>query len=311
MSDVANYDEAGQVCHAVGPGDYLRSASETRYSLSLPADSEASALDFLAGVGGGAAGAGRAMRRVGIDGPAVRLRYKQEVEGLARKIAEKLADGQSKETVARWATEERRRIVQRMRAGSGPVAKGIYEIRDWRKYGYGGRTYPNMSRYYRNQGVPQSSIPDKLIQGAQRSNVDVNKAMKGAAYLRHGGRVLIVVGVAISAARIWNASDRDLPRVIGEELGGFIGGGLGAGAGVGICIVFGIATSGWGLLACGVVGGVGGGALGSHVGGSIADGVYYSDATTPQSQMGEVVIEVPMDMVYGEPPANMCYPPTR
>ena len=36
-----------------------------------------------------------------------------------------------------------------------------------------------------------------------------------------------------------------------------------------ICIAFGITTSGWGLLACGVIGGAGGGYLGSKAGNKI------------------------------------------
>ncbi|MCV0394040.1 MAG: hypothetical protein K5872_19030 [Rhizobiaceae bacterium] len=305
-----DYTQAsGQICRVPGPADRMSTPLETRYSLPLPADRESDALSFLEGLGGDAAGAGRSMRRIGIDAPAVRAQYKLEVEGLARQIAERLEAGQSTDQVARWASEQRRQIVSRMRQGSGPVAHGIYEIRDWRKYGTGGRTYSNMVRYYQSQGVPAASIPERILGGATRSNINVNQAMRGASYLKNGGTVLVVVGVAISAARIWNASDEELPRVIGEELGGFIGGGLGAGAGVGICLVFGIATSGWGLLACGVIGGVGGGFLGSQAGGAIADGIYYSDATTPPEQMGQIVVEIPIEHIYTEPPPRMCLPP--
>ncbi|QUL38971.1 hypothetical protein [Erythrobacter sp. JK5] len=257
-------DADGQVCRAdsVLPQMYNH-PGEVRYTLSLPIESENQALEFLEGIGGDAAGAGRAMTRIGIDAPLIRAQYKAEVEGLARQIAERLDRGDSVEQTARWASEQRRLIVNRMRAKSGGVSQVVYEVRDWRKYGYGGRSYPNMVRHYQGRGVPQSQIPERILRGAQQSNEGVSAAVRNASYLRHGGRVVLVVGVAISAARIWNASDEEMPRVIGEELGGFIGGGLGAGAGVGICIVFGIATSGWGLLACGVVGGAAGGSAGA------------------------------------------------
>lgn len=304
------YDDEGMVCRVGEPLPNMCVApEETRYTLRLPAQSESEAIEFLGGIGGSSAGAGRTMRKMGINVPGIRARYKEEVETLARQIAERLERGESTEDVARWASEQRRQIVRRMRAGSGPVAQGIYEIRDWRQYGRGGRTYPNMVRRYQARGVPQSQIPGRILDGATRSNVGVNQAVRGASYLRHGGTVLIVVGVAVSAARIWNASDEELPRVIGEELGGFIGGGIGAGAGVGICLVFGIASGGWGLLACGVIGGVAGGVGGSMAGGAIADGVYYSDASTPASQMGEVIIEIPASQVYTAPPENMCVLP--
>jgi len=312
MSEVSSqYDQVGQICRAASPIEPVCTSDEARYSLPLPVSDEDGAFEFLHGLGGTTTGAGQGMLRIGIDAPAIRMQYKFEVENLTRRIAEKLADGQSKEQVARWASQQRRDIVRRMRAGSGPVAQGIYEVRDWRKYGQGGRTYPNMVRHYQNQGVPQSKIPDRILAGATRSNADVNQAMRGASYLRHGGRVLIVVGVAVSAARIWNASDAQLPRVIGEELGGFIGGSLGAGAGVGICLVFGIATSGWGLLACGVVGGLGGGIIGSHAGGAVADGIYFTDAHTPEDQLGFITVEIPANQLYLAPPEYMCRPSTE
>ena len=72
-----------------------------------------------------------------------------------------------------------------------------------------------------------------------------------------------------------------------------------------------IALGGWGLLACGVVGGLAGGVGGSIIGGAIADGVYYSDASTPEHLMGNVVIEIPAAQLYSEPPPNMCVPPGR
>ncbi len=313
MGDAELHDDnLGMICRAdARSANVSPSPGETRYTMSLPARTESDALEFLGGLGGDAAGAGLAMRRIGIDAPAIRTLYKQQVEDLARQIAERLERGESTESVARWASEQRRHIVQRMRARTGPVARVIYEIRDWRQYGRGGRTYPNIVRHYEARGVPRSAIPGRVLDGATRSNTGVNQALRGASYLRHGGRVLIVVGVAVSAARIWNASDEELPRVIGEELGGFIGGSLGAGAGVGICLVFGIASGGWGLLACGVIGGVAGGVGGSLAGGAVSDGIFYSDAATPAHLMGEVVIEVPVSQLYTQPPANMCAPPQR
>jgi hypothetical protein len=306
----AHYDSVGLVCRAdASARNTCLMPNDDFYTLPLPASNDQAALDFLAGIGGSSTGTGQALQRVGIDAPVVRAQYKQAIEDLARQIAERLERGQSKEQVARWAVEQRRQIVSRMRSGSGPMGRTLYEIRDWRKYGPGGRTYANMVRHYQTRGVPSAQIPDRLIAGATRSNAGVNQAaLRGASYLRHGGRVLIVVGVAISAARIWNASEAELPKVIGEELGGFIGGSLGASAAVGACLVFGVATGGWGLLACGIVGGAAGGLGGSMIGGAITDGIYYSDDATPADQLGNVIIEIPASRVYSSPPSLMCMP---
>lgn len=307
-SNMPYYDENELVCHVDAPISNHVSNRGANNVLLLPAQTNTEAVEFLSQIGGGSAGAGQAMRRIGIDAPVMRARYKQEVENLARQIAERLKTGESTESVARWASEQRRQIVRRMRANTGRVAQGLYEIRDWQQYGRGGRTYPNMVRYYQAQGIPNSAIPGRILDGATRSNVNVNQAMRGASYLRHGGRILIVVGVAVSAARIWNASDEELSRVIGEELGGFVGGGLGAGAGIGICLLFGIASGGWGLLACGAIGGIAGGVGGSKIGGVLSDGIYYSDVSIPHQLTNDVVIEIPVDQIYSQPPENMCMP---
>lgn len=310
MSEMPSPNSCGEICYAVQlQAPNMSLPQSNAYSLPLPAKTLDQAACFLEGLGGDAVGAGRAMTRIGINAPQIRATYKREVEGMIAELARRLEAGESKEVVARWASTERNRIIAKLRSGSGMVTRGIYEVRDWREYGYGGRTWNNITRRYEARGLRGDKMYDHIIKGAQKSNPNVNNAaMRGASYLKHGGRVVLVVGVAISAARIWNASDEELPRVIGEELGGFIGGGIGAGAGVGICIIFGIATSGWGLLACGVVGGVGGGVAGSYAGGKITDGIYYSDANTPAHMLGQVTIEIPKQQLYTVPPAAMCVP---
>ncbi|QUL38972.1 hypothetical protein [Erythrobacter sp. JK5] len=44
------------------------------------------------------------------------------------------------------------------------------------------------------------------------------------------------------------------------------------------------------------------------IGGAAADGIFYSDVDTPADQMGQIVIEIPADRLYSEPPENMCLP---
>lgn len=278
---------------------------ENRYLLPLPATNVGHAKTFLEGLGGTAVGAGRAMNQIGINAPLIRDTYKREVEGMISEISRKLKAGEPKEAVARWASAERNRIIARARSGSGMITKGMYEIRDLREYGRGGRNWPSIERRFAEKGLLGEKMYDKVISGAQKSNVQVNEGvMKGASYLKHGGRVVLVVGVSITAARIWNATEKELPKVIVEELGGYIGGGVGAGAGVGLCLLFGIATSGWGLVACGVVGGVGGGVAGSYGGGRVADGVYYTNHKG--EPMPEVTIEIPLNQLHLTPPIEMC-----
>jgi hypothetical protein len=97
---------------------------------------------------------------------------------------------------------------------------------------------------------------------------------RAAPWIRVGGRVVAVAGVAYSGARIATATEEERPRVIGEEVGGQVGGFGGAALAAGACIAFGVASGGIGLALCGlggaVLGGVGmsvaGGAVGERIG---------------------------------------------
>lgn len=267
------------------------------------------ACEFLEIIGGNAIGAGNAMRRIGLNAPLLREAYKRDVEAMIVEISRRIEAGEPKEAVARWVSAERNRIIDRVRSLSGTGTRRLYELRDRHKYGSGGRSWNNMVARYRNQGLRGEAVNEAIIAGARKSNPDVsNAAIRGAAYLRHGGRIVLVVGLTAAAARIWNASDRDLPRVIGEEVGGLVGGSIGAGAALGACMIFGIVSGGWGLLACGVVGGMAGGLLGTRAGGGVVDGIYYAAGNAITRHPGAPLVEIPVARLYSAPPEVLCSP---
>lgn len=76
----------------------------------------------------------------------------------------------------------------------------------------------------------------------------------------------------------------------------------------GVCIVYGIATGGWGLLACGVIGGAVGGTLGAYGAGQLADEVYYSTSVSEKPRAGQAIIEIPVRQLRRTIPAKMCVP---
>jgi len=279
-------------------------------TMRLPFSTPAEANEFLGGIGGDAVGAGYAMNRAGISIPQIRTLYKQRIKEMVAELSRRSELGESAESLARWVSAERTKIAQEIRQMGSPGSQTLYNIRDTWEYGRGGRTWENIERRYSTRGLSGPDMHNHIISGAMRSNVRVDEAsLRGARFLKHGGRVVVVVGIGLSAARIWNASDHELPRVIGEELGGLAGGAIGASVAVGACIVFGVATGGWGLLACGIIGGAGGGYLGSSLGGEAADALYYTDTATPDQMMGEITIEIPADRLYSTPPLNMCTAP--
>jgi len=311
LDDVIRLDSFGQ--RGITP-------TSEGYLLSLPADNTRSAAEFLAmlgtnGLSGSGVGGGLAMDRTAIEMVRIRESYTKAIKDMAAEITRRVNAGESLEDVARWASDQRTRIARQHRLGF--AAKAVFEIRDWKEYGRGGRTWENVVRRYETR--PKNPLTGKamheaILQGAVTSNDDINQAIKrGANYLKYGGRVVLVIGVTASVARIWTASEQDMPKVIGEELGalagGAVGGFFGAKAGVAICLAFGSITLGWGLLACGIAGAVGGGLLGAYggskAGGAIADGWYYSDANTPADQLENISIEIPVEQLY------RCIPPYR
>ncbi len=282
----------------------------SQYTLPLPASNIESAQAFLEGLGGDAIGMGHAMNNVGMNAPLLRAQYKREIEKMMAEVERRFKAGESKEAIARWTVDERTRIAHRMRASSNVLVRGMYTIRDWRDYGLGGRTWESVgARYPRLQATPDL-LHEQLIYGSQKSNGKVNNAaMRGASFLKHGGRVVLVVGISVTAARIWNSSEAEMPRVLSEELGGYVGGGVGAGLAASGCIIFGVASAGWGLLACGVIGGLAGGVAGSYAGQTAANGLFYTDAKAGTANLGEVQIpiELPGYRLYRSIPESMCY----
>jgi hypothetical protein len=135
---------------------------------------------------------------------------------------------------------------------------------------------------------------------------------RAAPTLRWVGRGFIVLGAAISVGRIATATPEELPRVVGEEGGGWAGGLGGSALGAGACILFGIATEGVGLFLCGLAGGIGGGLGGSALGGKIGEGIGNRARGTGQV-INEVVNPIIERAVYGDKPipAIGYVPPTR
>ena len=157
-----------------------------------------------------------------------------------------------------------------MHAKQGGGAQIILELRDNVKYGLGGRSYDNLAKRASVKGIKQSEIPAQLLKNTIKPNKAISDAaLKGAKFLKHGVRVVVVLSISATAYTLLTAPEDKLERILYEELGGAAGGFIGGGTVVGLCILFGIATSGWGLLACGVIGGGIGGIVGTAAGNKV------------------------------------------
>ncbi|MCB1909705.1 MAG: hypothetical protein KDH15_20285 [Rhodocyclaceae bacterium] len=274
---------------------------------SLPAADPGEAVEFLEIVGsGGALGTGARMTRMGISMPVIREEYEAAVRKLVAEVARRKRSGQSLEAIARFAVEERTRIANRMRWRSGAGTRILFEVRDWSEFGPGGRTYRNVEARYVGRGYQGSALHQKMIAGATHPNAGIsNTALRGARYLRNGGRVIVVLSFASTAYVLLTTPEEQLPRVLSQEAGSFLGGAAGSGAAVGACLVFGIATGGWGLLACGIVGGIAGGAVGDWAG----DRVYSSLSPNVEESVRATGMLDVNELIIDGPDAPMCVAP--
>jgi hypothetical protein len=274
----------------------------------LPATDATGAARLLEGIGrGGGAGAGVGLRLndLGVSMPAIRSEYERQVNRLVVEVAQREKMGQPAKIIAEYVVRERREIAIRMRARSGVGTRVLFEVRDWQKYGWGGRTFSNIEARYVRRGITGDAVFESMYKGATEPNIGVSDAaIRGARYLKYGGRVILVVSIAATAYRLLTAPQSELEKDIHEEVGGLFGGFAGSGAAVGACLVFGVATGGWGLLACGVIGGAAGGIGGSWVG----DRIYYARHPNIETRIQETAVVWPEDLT-DAPSDRMCEAP--
>ncbi|MFF5004169.1 DUF4157 domain-containing protein [Streptomyces phaeochromogenes] len=112
-----------------------------------------------------------------------------------------------------------------------------------------------------------------------------------AGAVRWIGRGAILVAAGVTVYRIEAATTEELPRVLGEEGGGWAGGAAGSAAAAGGCLALGIATGGAVLLLCGLAGGIAGGAAGSYLGGEVGESLGRVGDMTPY-QFAETSVQM-------------------
>lgn len=293
----------GSICYPDEARHYATPADSMQ--CSLPASSPGEAAQFLEIVGGGGLGTGMKLSNLGVSMPQIRQEYEALLESMVAEVERRQKAGQPAREIARWVVEERRNIAVRMRWRSGPGTAVLFEIRDWGEYGMGGRTHRNVARRYTNRGFTGDALDERLIRGATSPNTGIsNTAIKGARYLKHGGRVMVVFSLATTAYTLLTAPEDELERVIYQEAGGAAGGAAGASLAVGACLVFGIASGGWGLLACGVIGG----GLGGWGGSVAGEKLYYSVNSAVEVEANQTGI-IQQENIMPYMPAPMCVAP--
>ena len=107
---------------------------------------------------------------------------------------------------------------------------------------------------------------DIVIRGATKLSSDISTlAIHGAKLLKKAGPIFTVAGLSMDAHELYQTPPEQRAWVAGRMGSETAGSAVGSGLGVGVCLAVGLVTSGWGLLACGLVGGVGGGYAGERI----------------------------------------------
>jgi len=225
------------------------SQSDANFCVAVPGNDADEGLRFLESMASGNIGAGLKMTAQGHTIPQIRSQYKVMIDKFEADLNMKKQAGLYSKELARWAVNERTRIARWMRAQQGGGAQVILELRDNLKYGLGGRSYDNLAKRAGTQGVPETQIADHLLKNSTKPNKAINEtAIKSAKFLKNGGRAVVFVSISATAYILLTAPEGQLEQILYEEVGAVAGGFVGGGAGVGLCLVFGIATSGWGAF---------------------------------------------------------------
>lgn len=243
------------------------------YAVTVPARSGEEAIRFLSEAGSGLGG--EAVREIYLGSvlAPVRHRYHAALAAAATEIAERRAglgatatEAQLRE-LAEWAVQRRARAARMWRIPTGPAMQVRLEVRDWRQYGAGGRSFGNMLAREQRKGFGAGTAYENLIRSASTSNAGVDRSVARAArHLRLGGGVLGGLALAMSVREIAAAPAEQRGTIVKHQAvglaGGLVGGEVMAGAaaiGLGLLMA---TPPGWLVLTIGLVAGIGGGMAG-------------------------------------------------
>lgn len=251
--------------------------------VSVLADSPEEAFTILHDIGRGVAGSGARHLYYGSVIEPIRDAYKLRLERVEAEILRRRAalganpNAYELRGLAQWAARERTRTARLWRIPTPALMAGL-EARDWQKYGVGGRTFENLVRRNAAQGRVGPAAWENILRSATTPNPEVSRSVaRGAQFLRRGGGVLAVAGLAVSAHEIYNAPPGERGQLAARTGVGLAGGLVGTEIAVGLLAVgaglLAATPPGWVILAVGLIGGI--------AGGVIADRVFFPAEVEP------------------------------
>lgn len=172
-----------------------------------------------------------------------------------RLIAEVTAGRTTNEVVARQLSAMRHQLAEEVRRTGSVTNRVFAELFDKVRGNAGRPTYDTLRQ------LGKSDL--EIIRSASKTNEFVNRL---PARMRWTGAAFKVAAFGISVYVILDAPPSQRGEVAQKEVEGILGAEAGSAAGEGICIAFGMATEGLGLLVCGLLGGLLGSTAAQKVG---------------------------------------------
>jgi hypothetical protein len=206
--------------------------------------------------------------------------YDKAASGITATAEELVSKGVPQTDVAKWANEARNVLKVKVRTDGNAILEKVFESRNLAKYGNKiGPSYEQLVAKYSKQGLSPEEIDARIIKGAGKANVEVNK---WSGRLRVAGKITLFVDIAFAGVRVYLAPEGERTKVALEEvarIGGALGGGaLGTEAGAAVGGAIGAAFGGVGAvpgaIIGGMLGGLGGALLGGWAGRSAVDAIY-------------------------------------
>jgi hypothetical protein len=231
-------------------------------SVSVPARHPDEAHQTLSVIGQGGLGTGLHNTYLGLTLPKIRSAYYEalrqaESEISARRLAlgTRLNNPMEFRQFVKWAAERRTSIARlyRVPAGAGAVIGG--EIRDIRKYGPGGRTFDNLMARNAQKGLTETESLERILATVDKPNpAETEAILKGAKFLRGGGTVFFVGGVALMGYEWYRARPEDRPELVKKDV--ITTGSSIVATDLAVGVAFMLGATGVGLIAVGIVAGV-------------------------------------------------------
>jgi hypothetical protein len=163
----------------------------------------------------------------------------------ARMMAEVAAGRLTTAEVARRLSGARHQLAQDVRRAGSALNRQFAQIFDRARGNLGRPTYDTL------RAAGKTDL--EIIRSASRTNAFVNTL---PSRMRWAGRGFWFVSAGISIFVVLDAPPEQRGAVAQDEVEGFVGGAAGSAGAAGVCVATGVATGGWGLVVCGLLGGL-------------------------------------------------------